>query len=811
MQIAAMLALLALAGTLRADDPIGLFNRGEGIALDGVIPANERGIVSLAVDDRGRIFGGTTGRAAHFFVHDPATRTTRSLLRLPGGIGLVFVRLADGSFLAGTQADPTRLAVTTDTKAVGRLYRLTPDGEKVKVADLGVAVAGQGIHALAYLEKSEQVAGNTWPDGHFFSLDLKTGKTTDHGAIAGYRTFETPLHADQINKSGGRKVSYPRQVSRAIAVVGSDAYTAGAGGQLYRYSGETGKLTKIDWKLPAALGRESWASLDAVAVTTRRGGDTAPYTSFVGGTSDGHLFEVRLEGRTQLRPRGKMFSQPGIQGLALVEGKSEKENRTFQTVYGISGRLDGLPRGFAFRQGGMMSSVLPGGIPRVDGEASMSGFGAVCLDGKGNLYAGESDRLGRLVRFPLDDKQQPRTPSLVPATPRGLEPKEFKPLDCHVVFAPPGTTTEASGYTALEVGKDGQVYAGSARYGDYAWLLRFDPAKKPLWMEKVVNLRELTGERREGINTQGKIHAKLLVGADGKIWFASKQAHEVFDTRPEFEDPDGYPGGHLCWFDPKTGFSRSVGILQRQEGLMAGALDDARGKLYYRSEPRNHFLVYDLKTGDVRDRGNIGNIGRYMALDDRGRVYLIGRGKHLCRYDPATDYVEDLPIEVQGEGEGEYTAPYVLLRGPKGKLYGVGLSHPWIMEFTPGETKITMKNIAHAGLGGLPVLDIHSAVFGKDDKLYYPLVTSAATPKKAGERFLVLMRFDPATSKTEVIGKPSFAGLDEDKVKHAYLRGEKYRFEHTQGAAVGADGSLYIMAIYPQLHVVCFPRLTMPR
>src|SRR5262249_55018052 len=239
-------------------------------------------------------------------------------------------------------------------------------------------------------------------------------------------------------------------------------------------------------------------------------------------------------------------------------------------------------------------------IPHVDGALSMEGYGAMALDGKGNLYAGELDRIARLVRFPLDGKKKPRPGRKAAPPPKdGPEVKDFQPVDSHVVVAPRDTTTEASGYTAIEVGKDGRVYVGSARYGDYAWLLRFDPAKKPLWMDKVVGMRELTGERREGINTQGKIHAKIVVGADGKVWFASKQAHEVFDTRPEYEDADGYPGGHLCWYDPKTGFSRSVGILKRREGLMAGAIDDGRGKLYYRSEPRNHFLVYDIKTGEV--------------------------------------------------------------------------------------------------------------------------------------------------------------------------------------------------------------------
>src|SRR5262245_19026856 len=124
-----LLGLILTSMSLRADSPTDLFNRGEGVSLEGVIPANERGILSLAVDDKGHVFGGTTGLAAHFFVHDPTTGKTRSLLRLSGGVGLIFVRLDDGSFIAGTQADPTGIAVKTDPATVGRLYRLKLDGD----------------------------------------------------------------------------------------------------------------------------------------------------------------------------------------------------------------------------------------------------------------------------------------------------------------------------------------------------------------------------------------------------------------------------------------------------------------------------------------------------------------------------------------------------------------------------------------------------------------------------------------------------------------------------------------------------------
>ena len=47
-------------------------------------------------------------------------------------------------------------------------------------------------------------------------------------------------------------------------------------------------------------------------------------------------------------------------------------------------------------------------------------------------------------------------------------------------------------------------------------------------------------------------------------------------------------------------------------------------------------------------------------------------------------------------------------------------------------------------------------------------------------------------------------------MKHAYNRGTEYKFDHIQGMAVAADGSLYIMDIYPQLNVAVFPKLTAP-
>src|SRR3954467_14286587 len=96
-------AFLLFAPIAVAADPL---DRGEPVPLDRVVPANERGILCLAVGKDG-VYAGTTGRAAHLLKFDVAGGGVRSGLRLDGGVGFAhaFAVLPDGSLFAGTQAD----------------------------------------------------------------------------------------------------------------------------------------------------------------------------------------------------------------------------------------------------------------------------------------------------------------------------------------------------------------------------------------------------------------------------------------------------------------------------------------------------------------------------------------------------------------------------------------------------------------------------------------------------------------------------------------------------------------------------------
>ena len=240
---------------------------------------------------------------------------------------------------------------------------------------------------LAYDAKSQVVVGNTWPDGHFFSYGLKTSKFTDHGAIAGYRTFETPQHAADLNKQTKDNIHYSRQVSRAIAYdPKSGAYTAGKDGFLYRFDFATRKLEKLKERLPAAQGREPWASLDAAVVYEETNEKGKQVTYLVGGTADGHLFELRLFGKdTHAAAARRPLAQSTIQGLVVREQKGPGFEGVHQVIHGVGGHAEGMPRAFTFGRGGGTSAVLPQGIPSVNGQPSMVGFGALVVDNKGTI------------------------------------------------------------------------------------------------------------------------------------------------------------------------------------------------------------------------------------------------------------------------------------------------------------------------------------------------------------------------------------------------------------------------------------------
>jgi hypothetical protein len=373
----------------------------------------------------------------------------------------------------------------------------------------------------------------------------------------------------------------------------------------------------------------------------------------------------------------------------------------------------------------------------------------------------------------------------------------LEPLFCRFTPVPETYHTDKSGYTAFTVGPDGKVYLGTARYYDYGYWLAYDPADRSF--EPVVDIHITVAEDLYDVNTQGKTHTDLAVGPDGKIYGGTKQGHELFQTRPEIgEQAAGYPGGHLISYDPATGVAQDLGVLRAQDGLMNCVIDPIRRRIYFKTEPRTHFLIYEIDTHQVIDKGRVGTWGRYIDMDGQGNVWIPNHGR-MTKYDVDRDELMEFDVHVAGDGP-PYQKPYACVIGGKGaergmKLYGGDFSQ--IQEF----------DLIRAAGGVLPMRyvcravpepyeessDIHTMIRDKKGRIYW------TADVKGDPKPLLIMRYDPESEKTECLGYT----VDVEWGDHEDAKGG---IGSIQGSAMGEDGTLYIMGTYPY-YVLEYPQL----
>ena len=285
-----------------------------------------------------------------------------------------------------------------------------------------------------------------------------------------------------------------------------------------------------------------------------------------------------------------------------------------------------------------------------------------------------------------------------------------------------------------------------------------------------------TDQRRAGeanlhLGPQSKIHAKFGEGKDGRIYFSTHGGLWFDYARTSTQE--GYPGAHYMAYDPKTGQVQDFGIGPRFEGVNTGAYDPKFNRIYGLTHPRGHFVYYDVATGAKVDKGRIYNfdsICRTLGIDDEGNVYGSFGGGLIFKYDPRTDSVRELPLQLPIRQKGislgrDYdkseTAWRVIVWDPETrKFYGVEESASILFSFDPyagpdGEVRrlgqmcipdfANSRNVPYATL---------SLTVGLDRKLYY-----AAAGKEfdyggsAGLAASHLITYDLRTGKTEDLGE----------------------------------------------------------
>ena len=119
----------------------------------------------------------------------------------------------------------------------------------------------------------------------------------------------------------------------------------------------------------------------------------------------------------------------------------------------------------------------------------------------------------------------------------------------------------------------------------------------------------------------------------------------VYSPWYSWHDPKRcFRGSALLAFDTRTDQVLWWDTLIPKEGCRCLLHDEERGLLYAMSYPRDHFIIYDLRTRKRRDVGRIGSINpQALFLDKRHRVWTSSDYGRLVRYTPETDRLEISP------------------------------------------------------------------------------------------------------------------------------------------------------------------------
>ena len=207
---------------------------------------------------------------------------------------------------------------------------------------------------------------------------------------------------------------------------------------------------------------------------------------------------------------------------------------------------------------------------------------------------------------------------------------------------------------ALSVGPDGRIYAAACAEGVPGGVV--EPVRYNEQRDDLDYLFDLGAKvddpGNSGRASQCKIHYSFAPSmSDGILYMATHLSGPPIDMRSyspwySWHDPKRcFRGSALLAFNTRNDEVAWWDTLIPKEGCRCLAHDEERRLLYAISYPRDHFIIYDLKTRTRRDIGRIGSInGQTLFLDKKHRVWTTDDYGHLVRYTPETDRLEIAPL-----------------------------------------------------------------------------------------------------------------------------------------------------------------------
>jgi hypothetical protein len=384
----------------------------------------------------------------------------------------------------------------------------------------------------------------------------------------------------------------------------------------------------------------------------------------------------------------------------------------------------------------------------------------------------------------------------------------------------PETHNQQSGYFSLCEGLDGQVYVGTARYGENAYLVEFDPRTET--QRVVLDTNGVCGLSARGYAAQAKLHTRNFVAPSGRVFVGSKQGY------PEKGDTQAYPGGYVMVYDPRLGKAFNLGMPYKTEGVIDVVADEARHILYVVTCEQQHWMRGDLKEDGPAGRGdgaprveNYRELGPLLAryattlLAADGCAYALTADFQLARYDPSADKVTVQPIDVDGKRftcGGPEAIPTWILTEDRTRAYLVLMNDPTLIEIPLAAGEGTVNATAHGKMLNGRHPDSRCALTLHPDGRVYALVRED-NQTGFGEGYYLhhLTRFDPRSKRIEDLGvlaveNPEFFPLsrlaDKDPPPqcngyHRLPDGTWTPLHHHMALVAARDGTLYATVLAP--------------
>lgn len=371
------------------------------------IPADNSPIAALLGHSNGRTYGATTGRQSYLFSFDPKTNKVYPLGQIPGASGVHHCLIeADGGaiYIGGGLNEIELLTLSRemphgrraienqlwdDIKAKykdyvgGHLYLYIPaEGDndiyfaedKAKVKDLGVAVPGNSIYAMAFDTSAQKIYGISYPDAVFFEYDVKSAVFRNHGKWMEMLAYPGPERSW-------------RGVPRSLAV-SSDGkvWTSGDNGLLHYYDPATGKVSSTMMRIPG----EYWETQNYNAFPVIEQVFAEEDGSLVGSTSDGFIFRA-FPSADNLINLGKPRVERRVRAMSKgLDGR----------YYMICGEKDNVCRLFSYADGEGFMDLGVLGVDRSPYYAKIAyQFDSMATATDGSIFIGESDRRAKLFIY----------------------------------------------------------------------------------------------------------------------------------------------------------------------------------------------------------------------------------------------------------------------------------------------------------------------------------------------------------------------------------------------------------------------------